>query len=163
MATVPAPRDFARTTLRPRHRPLVRALAEAMFGHEDGPAPARLDAFVAEVDAFVSFASRTMRFGLLVMLELMRFAPVLLFYRLATFTRLTRDERARVLERMERSRLVFLTLVFAALKAIFCLVFFEQPEELAATGYSPLRRRHRRTGAASGAPRLPLVRTEAAE
>jgi hypothetical protein len=161
MSTVPPPRDFARTTLRPRHRPLVRALAEAMFAHEEGPSPARLDELVAEVDAFVSFASRTLRFGLVVMLELVRVAPVLLFYRCATFTRLTRDERARVLERMERSRLVGLTLVFAAFKAILCLLFFEQPEELAATGYSPVRRRHARLGAMASA--LPLVRAEAAE
>jgi hypothetical protein len=161
MSTVPPPRDFARTTLRPRHRPLVRALAEAMFAHEDGPSAARLDAFVAEVDAFVSFASRTLRFGLVVMLELVRIAPMLLFYRFATFTRLTRDERARVLERMERSRLVVLTLVFAALKVILCLLFFEQPEELAATGYSPVRRRHARAGAMATA--LPLVHAEATE
>lgn len=103
-----------------------------------------METFVDEVDAFVSFASRKLRFALLAMLEVVRFAPLLLFYRFATFERLRRDERARVLARMERSRFVVLTLVFAAFKAILCLLFFERPEELAATGYSPVRRRHER-------------------
>ncbi len=157
MQQLPPPHDFARTTLGARHRPLVRALADTMFSHESGRTPAGLDAFVEEVDAFVSFASRSLRFGLLVMLELVRFAPILLLYRLATFERLGRDQRAHVLARMERSRLVVFTLVFAAFKAILCLLFFERPEQLAATGYSPMRRRHeRRTPTA-----LPLVPAEA--
>jgi hypothetical protein len=153
MPPLAAPRDFARSTLKARQRPLVRALAEAMFAHADGPSPERLDAFVAEIDNFVSFASRTLRFGLLLMLEVVRVAPVLLLFRFATFGSLSRDDRVRVLERMERSRLVALTLVFAAWKTILSFVFFEHPEELAAVGYSPVRRRHARA--------LPLA--EAAE
>jgi len=155
MALPSPPRDFARTTLGAHHGPLVRALAEAMLAHADGPTPARLDALVAEIDAFVSFASQTLRFGLLLMLEVLRFAPVLLLFRVATFGSLPREERVEVLERMEQSRLVVLTLVFAAWKSILCFVFFEHPEELAASGYSRVRRRHDHA--------LPLVHAEAAE
>jgi len=153
MPVLAPPRDFERHALRPRHRPLVRAVAGAMFAHEDGPSPARLDAFVDEVDAFLSFASTTLRFGLLVMLELVRFAPVLVAYRFATFVRLSHHDRVRVLERMERSRLTPVVLVFAAYKTILSLLFFEHPDEIAATGYSPARRRHLRA--------LPLARPAA--
>ncbi len=144
MPSLPPPRDFARSTLKARQRPLVGALAEAMFAHSDGPSTERLDTFVAEVDDFVSFASRTLRFGLLLMLEVVRVAPVLVLFRFATFSSLSRDDRVCVLERMERSRLIALTLVFAAWKTILSFVFFEHPEELAAAGYSPVRRRHAR-------------------
>ena len=140
---VPPPRDFRRKTLKPRHRPLVYSMAEAMFAHENGPKPERLDEFVDELDSFVSFASRTLRMTLMLMLEVVRFAPVLLVYRWATFPTLSREDRVCVLERMEHSRLyIVLTLVFAAYKAIFSLLFFEAPQELTVSGYSSDRQRH---------------------
>ncbi len=138
-----APRDFARTTLRRRHRPLVRALAEAMFSHALGPTRERLDAFVDEFDSFVSFASRTLRFGLLVMLGVVRFAPLFVLLRFATFETLRLDERVRIIERMAASRFIGLALVLAAYKAIFSLLFFEHDDELAALGYTDERHRHK--------------------
>ena len=149
------PRDFVRTTIRPRHAPLVRALAEAMFAHDREPEASRLDGFVDEVDSYVSHASRTLRFGLLVMLQVIRFAPLLLLWRFATFESLACPDRVHVLERMERSRFVPLTLVLVAFKAILCLVYFEHPDELADVGYSSARSRWVRA--------LPLSLPEAAE
>ncbi len=139
------PRRAARATLRPRHWPLVRALAEAMFSHGDGPPAQRIDALVREVDDYVSFASRTLRFGLLLMLEVVRFAPVLLLWRFATFESLALGDRVRVLEKMEQSRFVPLMVVFAAYKAILCLLFFEHPAEQRDVGYTTSRRRWLRT------------------
>ncbi|HEY6459035.1 MAG TPA: hypothetical protein VIY73_02760, partial [Polyangiaceae bacterium] len=92
------PRDFARTTFFARHRVLVRALAEAMFACDRGPSAARLDAFVEDVDSFVSHASRMLRLGLLLMLEVIRFAPLWLLWRPATFETLKCPDRIRVLE-----------------------------------------------------------------
>jgi hypothetical protein len=152
------PRDFARITLRPRHRPLVRALAEAMFACSADAGP-RLDALVDDVDSYVSHASRTLRVGLLVMLEVVHFAPLFLLWRFATFESLACADRADVLERMERSRFVPLTLVLAAYKAILCLLYFEHPEALAAVGYSAQRSRWTRPHGRSLALALP----EAAE
>jgi hypothetical protein len=139
------PRDFARSTLKPRHRPLVRALAEAMFAHTFGPSRERLDRFVDEFDAFVSFASRTLRFGLLMMLGVVRFAPLFLLPRFATFETLGLDDRVRVVARMATSRFIGLALVLTAYKAIFSLIFFEHDDELAALGYRSERYRHRRS------------------
>ncbi|HEY3820226.1 MAG TPA: hypothetical protein VGL81_23840 [Polyangiaceae bacterium] len=149
------PRDFARRTLRRRQRPLVRAMAEAMFAHDGKPPESGLDSFVDEVDAFVSHGSRGLRFGLLLVLEVVRFAPLLLLWRFATFESLAWPERVRVLERMESSRLVPLTLVFAACKAILCILYFERPGELADLGYSPERWRWVRA--------LPVAMSGAAE
>jgi len=135
------PRRAARTTLRLRHRPLVRALAEAMFSHDDGPPSPRLDGIASELDDYVSRASATLRFGLLVMLELVRFAPLFLLWRFATFESLALGDRVRILERMEQSRIVPLMVAFAAYKAILCLLFFEHPEEQRDVGYTTTRRR----------------------
>jgi hypothetical protein len=149
------PRDFARTTLRRRHRLLVRAMAEALFARDGSPPRASLDAFVEDVDSFVSHASRGLRFGLLRMLEVVHFAPLFLLWRFTTFESLAWPDRVRVLERMESSRWLALTLVFAAYKTILCLIYFEQPDELADVGYSRDRRRWVRM--------LPLTTSEAAE
>ncbi len=112
-----------------------------MFSHDGGPPAERLDALVRELDDYVSFASRTLRFGLLLMLELLRFAPVILLWRFATFESLALGDRVRVLERMEQSRFVPLMVVFAAYKAILCLLYFEQPAEQRDMGYSSSRSR----------------------
>lgn len=115
-----------------------------MFAHEHGPRPERLDAVVVELDRFISPASKTLRFGLLAMLGVVRFAPVLLLLRLSTFETLPFAERVRVLERMATSPWVVLALVLAAYKAILSLLYFEQDDELVALGYRHERHRHRR-------------------
>ena len=137
--------------MKPRHRPLVRALAEAMFAHPLGPTHERLDGFVDEFDSFISFASSTLRFGLLVMLGVVRFAPLVVLRRLSTFEGLSLEDRVRVIERMAASRVIGLALVLVAYKAIFSLLFFEHDEELAALGYKNERHRH------EGVPRLALA------
>ncbi|HEX3345203.1 MAG TPA: hypothetical protein VHS09_11555 [Polyangiaceae bacterium] len=130
-------------------------MAEAMFAHDGKPPESALDSFVDEVDSFVSHASGGLRVGLLLMLEVVHFAPLFLLWRFATFESLAWPERIRVLERMESSRFAPLTLVLAAYKTILCLIYFERPEELADVGYSGERRRWVRT--------LPLAMSEAAE
>ncbi len=123
-----------------------------MFAHALGPTRERLDVFVEEFDRFISFASRTLRFGLLAMLAIVRFAPLFVLRRLATFETLGRDDRVRVVERMAASRFIGLALVMTAYKAIFSLIFFEHEEELAALGYSGERHRHKRALRLLGAP-----------
>lgn len=124
---------------------MVRAIAEAMFSEDGEVEPARLDAHVGEVDAFVSAASKTLRFGLRVALALVRFAPVLFLLRLRTLERLPLDERVAVLRRLERSRLTELSLAFIGWRTVMTIVFYEHPSELRALGYAGEERsRHRR-------------------
>jgi hypothetical protein len=128
-------RDYARTTLKPRHRPVVRAFAEALF-HQAVPVPeARLDAFAGEVDRFISPASKTLRFGLLLMLDVIRWLPLLVVGRPALFEDLPLAVRITLLERLEGSRFTPLTLILVAYKTMMTVLFFEESTELAATGY----------------------------
>ena len=135
-------KDFRRTTLRPRHRPVVRALAEALLAPSGEGASGRLDAFADEVDSFISPASRSLRFGLVAMLGILRWSP-LLFGRWRLFDDMTLDERVAHLERLERSRVRRLPLIVVAYKTVMTLLFYEDPRELAELGYpGPVRKRY---------------------
>ena len=127
-------KDFERTTLKAHHRPVLRALAEAMFSPDGEVAPERLDAFVDDVDGFISPASKTLRFGLVAMLFAIRWSP-LLFLRLRTFDELSVDERVHHLERLERSRIKQLPLLVVAYKTILTMIFYEDEAEQRAIGY----------------------------
>jgi hypothetical protein len=138
-------KDFERTTLRARHRPVVRALAEAMFSPDGDVSKERLDAFVDEVDAFISPASKTLRFGLVVMLVVLRWSP-LLFLRFRMFDEMSVDDRLHHLERLEKSKITQLPLIVVAYKTVMTMLFYEQEQELAALGYpGPERKRWRRS------------------
>jgi hypothetical protein len=128
-------RDFARTTLKPRHRRVVRGFAEALFSHETIVTDARLDAFAEDVDHFVSPASKTLRIGLLVMLEVIRWSPLFLVGKLSLFEELSLADRTRMLEKMERSRFSPFALIFVAYKTVMTMAFFEGAGELAQLGY----------------------------
>lgn len=146
----PLTKDFRRTTLRPRHRPTVRALADAMFSPDGEVSDARLDAFVDQVDRFVSPASKTLRFGLMLMLDVLQATP-LFFGRFRSFTALSREEQRLHLERLERSRVPQLPMIVVAYRTILTMLFYENESELRALGYpGPERKRYLR---------LPLSRT----
>ena len=127
-------KDFRRTTLRPRHRPIVRALAEALFSPAGEVTPERLDAFVEEVDDFISPASKTLRFGLVTMLGVLRWSP-LLYGKFTLFDALTVEERIAHLERLDRSKVKQLPLIVVAYKTVMTMLFYEDPQELAGLGY----------------------------
>jgi len=121
--------------LPPRHRTMVRAIAGALFDHESGPTEVQLDAVVAAYEAHVGALSAQLRPVLLLSLDLIRWLPLLLFVAARPFEELDVGARVRLLERMERSRLVPLVLAFIAYKTLLTMLFFETPEELRAMGY----------------------------
>jgi hypothetical protein len=139
--------DYARTTLKPRHRPMVRALAEALFDDGVTPVPAaRLDGFADEIDRFISPASKTLRFGLLVVLDLLRWLPLVVIGRFSTFENVALADRIEMLRRLERSKVALFTLMLVAYKTIMTMIFFEEERELLATGYpGPQRARWKRS------------------
>jgi hypothetical protein len=134
-------KDFQRTTLRPRHRPVVRALAEALFSPDGEVTPARLDAFVDEVDNFISPASKTLRFGLVMLLGVLRWSP-LLFGRFKLFDSMTVQERVQHLERLEHSKVKQLPLIVVAYKTVMTMLFYEDEKELEGLGYTRERKRY---------------------
>ncbi len=135
-------KDYQRTTLSPRHRPVVATLAEAYFAEGEPLDPARLSAFTEEVDDAISNASKTLRFGLKVMLDALRFAPIFMLGKPKLFEDLPLGERVRVLVRMERSRVMAWTIIFVAWKTLMAMIFFEDEELLRDMGY-PGAERHR--------------------
>jgi hypothetical protein len=136
-------KDFERTTLLPRHVRLVPALAEAYFAYE-GPMDEReLIAFTREVDRAISTASKTLRFGLKLMLDVISLSPPFLLGKVSTFGSLTLDDRATLLHRLERSKIVPLALVFVAWKTLLTMIFFEDDRGMKALGYpGPERTRY---------------------
>ncbi len=141
LAPVLITKDYRRTTLKPRHRPVVRALAEAFFSPDGEVSDARLEALIDELDAFVSPASKTLRFGLVMVLALIQWSP-LLYGRPSTFTGLDREARIRHLDRLEASRIVQLPLLVVAYKTVMTMLYYEHEDELAWLGYpGPERKR----------------------
>jgi hypothetical protein len=124
----------------------VATLAEAYFA-EGQPLPAeRLAAFTEEVDRAISNASKTLRFGLRLMLDALRFAPLFMIGKPALFEDLPLDQRVRVLVRMERSRVAAWTIIFVAWKTLMALIYFEDEATLRDMGYpGPERTRYRLT------------------
>jgi hypothetical protein len=139
-----ATKDYRRTTLRPRHRPVVRALAEALLAPDGEMDDARLEAFVVEVDQFISPASKTLRFGLKMILDLIRWTPLLLGFRFRPFEELSVDERIHHLERLEASRIAQLPLLVVSYKTLMSSLFYEDERELAGIGYSHDRKTYKR-------------------
>jgi hypothetical protein len=139
-------RDYARTTLSPRHRRVVRAFTEAFFFDPEAPfAEGQLDAVVVQCDGFVSPASKTLRFGLRLVLDALRLIPIFVIGKFALFDDLSVEARVEMLDRMERSRFVLFTLMVVAYKTILAVLFFEDPRELEAMGYpGPERKRWKR-------------------
>src|ERR1700742_3102309 len=115
---------MARFVLRPRQRVVLSALGDALFGHHDGPRPGQLERLVDGFEAHLTPVSRTLRFGLLAMLELIRWLPVLLLVSLRPCESLAREGRVRLLERMERSRLPLLLVPLVAYKSFLAFIYF---------------------------------------
>lgn len=144
MVPVLATKDYKRTTLKPRHRPIVRALAEAFFS-PDGEVPDdKLERFIDDVDAFVSPASKTLRFGLVMLLAGIQWSP-LLYGRFRVFSEMKLDDRIRHLEKLEASRITQLSLLVVAYKTLLTMLYYEDDDELRALGYpGPERKRYLR-------------------
>jgi hypothetical protein len=118
-----------------RHSRVVRALGEALFHHDAGPRPEQLDTLTARYGEHLAAVSGTLRFFLLASLDIVRWLPLVLAPALAPFDELSVGARVRMLERLERSRVIALVLLFVAHKTLLSMIFFEDPAELRAMGY----------------------------
>lgn len=139
--------------LAPRHVRVVRALGEALFHHPGGPRPEQLDTLAARFAEHLAAVSGTLRFMLLASLDIVRWLPLILVPAPKPFESLTVDVRGRLLERLERSRVVMLVLLFVAHKTLLSMLFFEDPDELRAMGYPGDAERRRWLRLAAKEPR----------
>ena len=127
---------------------MVRALAEAMFSPDGEVAKERLDLFVDDVDGFISPASKTLRFGLVLMLTVIKWSP-LLYFRFRTFDEMSVDERVHHLERLEKSKVKQLPLLVVAYKTVLTMIFYEDEAEQRTLGYPGHTRERWKKGARS--------------
>lgn len=134
-------KDFLRTTVSARTRPMVRALGEALFSPDGEATPEGLEAFVDDFDRFISPASKTLRFGLVAMLFILKWSPPF-FGRFRTFDEMTVDDRIHHLETLERSRVRQLPLIVVGFKTVMSMIYYETPAELAGLGYRAERKRY---------------------
>jgi hypothetical protein len=133
--------DYPRTSFRPRHWPVITSITEAFFAAGEPLDPVRLQRFVIDVDGAISTASKTLRFGLLAMLDVIEWTPLFILGKPRAFTALSLEDRARYLTRLERSKLVPLALIFVAWKTLLTMLYFE--DELELLGYpGPARTRY---------------------
>lgn len=104
-------------------------------------ADARIDLVVHEVDDHLAAASFGLRFGLLIVLDVLRVMPLFVMGRFALLEHLVPEDRARFLDRLDRSPRLSLPLV--AYKTLVTIAFYELPGELEIIGYGSERRRWR--------------------
>ena len=103
---------------------------------------------IEEIDSFISgtgsFTPRTLRLGL----SLLDISPLLLPpYRMRRFSRLPLEERVRLLDAWEVSRITPRRVLIHALKQLVMMHFYSRPEIMAHLDYpQPLERVPRRTG-----------------
>jgi hypothetical protein len=122
----------------------VATLAEAYFAEGEPLPAARLGAFTEEVDRAISNASKTLRFGLRLMLDALRFAPLFMIGKPSLFENLPLPQRVEVLARMERSRVAAWTIIFIAWKTLMAMIYFEDEAMLRDMGYpGPERTRYK--------------------
>jgi hypothetical protein len=122
----------------------VATLAEAYFAEGEPLPAARLTAFTGEVDRAISNASKTLRFGLRLMLDALRFAPLFMIGKPRMFEDLPLEQRVQVLVRMEHSRVAAWTIIFVAWKTLMAMIYFEDEAMLRDMGYpGPERTRYK--------------------
>lgn len=116
----------------------MRALVAGLVGLQTMDDP-RIDAVVHEVDAHLAATSPVLRTGLVIVLDVLRALPLFVLGRLALLEHLAPTDRARFLERLDRSPRLSLPLV--AYKTLVTIAFYELPGELENIGYGSERRR----------------------
>lgn len=114
-------------------RHATRALVEALFATEDGPAPAdRVDWLCDDLDDFMARSGARARSLYQLCLFAVTWLAPLHVRRVGAFHGLDFATRAEALERMERGPLGMA--VFGA-KAVLCFIWYEHPDNARMTGY----------------------------
>jgi hypothetical protein len=132
-----SPRKGARppTPVSARTLAHATAFAEALFSTEDGPPdPARVAWLVEDLRDFLGRAGGSARLTLGACLFACYWLAPLFIGRLPTLADLAPDERARALDKVERTALGPIAL---GPKAILCMLWFEHPETQRETDTAP--------------------------
>ena len=106
--------------------PAARAVAEALFATEDGPAdPARIEWVSAELMDFMARAPGRARLLLSLSLFALMWVAPFFVWALGPLSSMKLEDRAEALDRVEKSLIGPAAL---ASKAMLCLLWFEHPD-----------------------------------
>lgn len=120
-------------TLSARQLVIFRAVAATIVAEPGAPVPPeRLDFAVSELRLYASSMGGQTRLAFGLALLVVQLAPLFLIGRLSLFTNLPAPGRLSCLERLEAGPL---GLLLVLLKTMVCLLYYEHPDALAATGY----------------------------
>lgn len=117
----------------PAQRATMIAICEALFASEAGPPPrARLDWLADEAEDFLQEAGRRATRSIKLLIALVACLAPWLAMRPTALRSMPLELRVRVLDRMERGLAGALVV---ALKASFCVVYYEHPDVAAEVGF----------------------------
>jgi hypothetical protein len=133
--------DWGRSGLSERSRRVAYAVIEAIMSDEDDEGrlvPGRPEVCaraVAWLDDALGRSSPDLRRGFAVLSILMEWLPLFVIGVASRTSNLPLDERLRYLEALESSRIGWLSMLLVSFKVPLTLPAFEEPEELASTGF----------------------------
>jgi hypothetical protein len=117
-------------------RRVLRAVAETVFWDGTRPVPpGRLDTLMADFDDYVRTVAGATRAVLGLSMLVLQLSPLLVLRRPRRLTSLPVERRLVCLQRLDRSRFAVLSLLLGVAKIMLAMLYFEQPEVLAETGY----------------------------
>jgi hypothetical protein len=137
----PSRLDWGRSGFSARARRVAFAFTEALLSDEDENGeliPARpevCELAVGGLDQAVGNGSADLRRGFAVLAVAMEWLPLLLLFTPTRMSRLPLARRVAYLEALEASSIGWLSMLFIAFKVPLCIPAFEEPGELAATGF----------------------------
>jgi hypothetical protein len=133
--------DWRGHGLSARARHVARAAAEALLADEDGAGhlvacPEKtLDRAVEALDRAVFRGSADVRRGFGVLSFALEWLPIFVIGAPSRMSQLSLGRRVHYLEALESSRIGLLAMLMVAFKVPLCIPAFEEPEELARTGF----------------------------
>jgi len=119
-------------TLSKRSFVVLREIARTLFDAGLGVPEDRLDWAMAELHDLLGHVGRLTRFALSLAVAFLQFAPIAVFRRPARFTRLSPEQKARFLARIEGGPF---SMLFVVVKLYLCIVYYEHPDASIQTGY----------------------------
>jgi hypothetical protein len=114
----------------------LEAVAISLVNGDKAPEEARMRWFLTELDALLKAAGIKTQLAFSVALLTVLFSPPFLIGKLRLYTGLSRADQVHVLEKYEMGPL---SILFAAIKTLICMVYFEHPRTLVEAGLDPRR------------------------
>jgi hypothetical protein len=136
--------------LTPGRRRILRSIAEALFWDGREPVPAeRLDWMLVELEDYLAATTGMTRTVVYIALTFIQVSPPFSIWKPRFMTACSIQERLVCLERLEKSPIVFSTLLAVLTKAVLSTIYFEHPDAMRESGFDGTCARGVRTDGAN--------------